>query len=89
MIEFSATFSAEIMVPPNLTAVLNENFEGDNFKLTFRQSSANLSICFSSSGRVLANNQKSSMFLSTLKSGSSFVPPSVIQLNMSCELQIP
>ena len=83
MMELSATFSAEMMVPPNLTAVLNVNFEGDNFKLILRHNSANLSICFSSSGKVFANKQKSSMFLRTWKSSSSFVPPSVIQLNKS------
>ena len=46
MMELSATFSAEMMVPPNLTAVPSVNFEGDNLRLIFSHSFANLSICF-------------------------------------------
>ena len=49
MTEFSLIFSADMMVPPNLTAVLNENLEGANFKLIFLHNLANLSICTSRS----------------------------------------
>ena len=35
MMELSLIFSAEMMVPPNLTAVLKVNFDGDSFRLIF------------------------------------------------------
>merc|ERR1711895_280933 len=81
--ELSATFSADIMVPPNFTEVLSVNFEGESFKFILEHNSASLSICLSNSCKVLANKQKSSMFFNTLKSLSNFVPPSVIQLKRS------
>ena len=62
--EFSLIFSAEMIVPPNLTAVLSVNLDGASFRLIFLHSFANLSICISRSSRVFPKRQKSSMFLS-------------------------
>ena len=52
IMELSLIFSADMMVPPNLIAVLSVNFDGDSFRLVFSHNFANLSICFSRSGRV-------------------------------------
>ena len=71
MTEFSLIFSAEIIVPPNLTAVLSENFDGASFRLILLHNFANFSICISRSFSVFPNTQKSSIFLRTWKSSSS------------------
>ena len=79
MTEFSLIFSAEIIVPPNLTAVLSENFDGASFRLIRLHNFANFSICISRSFSVFPNTQKSSYVLEDLevfiKLGASISDP--------------
>ena len=68
MTELFFIFSADMMVPPNFTAVLRTNFDGANLRFIFLHNFINFSICNSRSSSVLPYKRKSSMFLRTLMS---------------------